>query len=35
MAKYNQLLRIEEQLGPVAQYAGRAFPKSDIAAALK
>ena len=24
LAKYNQLLRIEEELGPVAQYAGRA-----------
>jgi len=24
VAKYNQLLRIEEQLGPAAQYAGRA-----------
>lgn len=34
MAKYNQLLRIEEQLGPAALYAGRAFPKSEIAAAL-
>jgi enolase len=27
-AKYNQLLRIEEQLGPQAQYAGRAALKS-------
>jgi enolase len=26
-AKYNQLLRIEELLGPSAQYAGRLFPK--------
>ena len=27
-AKYNQLLRIEEELGPVARYAGRsAFKK--------
>jgi len=25
MAKYNQLLRIEEELGPVAQYAGASF----------
>jgi enolase len=24
MAKYNQLLRIEEELGPAARYAGRA-----------
>jgi enolase len=23
VAKYNQLLRIEEELGPVARYAGR------------
>jgi enolase len=27
MAKYNQLLRIEEQLGEAAQYGGRLFPK--------
>ncbi|MCH2129599.1 MAG: phosphopyruvate hydratase [Pirellulaceae bacterium] len=27
MAKYNQLLRIEEQLGAEARYAGRHFPK--------
>ncbi|MBN00755.1 MAG: phosphopyruvate hydratase [Planctomycetaceae bacterium] len=27
MAKYNQLLRIEEQLGPAAQYGGPLFPK--------
>src|SRR5215217_8798509 len=27
MAKYNQLLRIEEQLGECAQYGGRLFPK--------
>jgi len=26
-AKYNQLLRIEEQLGDAAKYAGRLFPK--------
>ena len=26
-AKYNQLIRIEEQLGPVARYAGRAALK--------
>ena len=24
LAKYNQLLRIEEELGPAARYAGRA-----------
>jgi enolase len=23
LAKYNQLIRIEEELGPVARYAGR------------
>jgi enolase len=27
MAKYNQLLRIEEQLGDAAQYGGSVFPK--------
>ena len=27
MAKYNQLLRIEEQLGDVALYGGPLFPK--------
>ncbi|HEX5472663.1 MAG TPA: phosphopyruvate hydratase [Lacipirellulaceae bacterium] len=27
MAKYNQLLRIEEQLGDAAQYGGKNFPK--------
>jgi enolase len=27
MAKYNQLLRIEEQLGEGAQYGGKLFPK--------
>src|SRR6185295_13796461 len=27
MAKYNQLLRIEEQLGDSAQYGGKLFPK--------
>ncbi|HIM28724.1 MAG TPA: phosphopyruvate hydratase, partial [Planctomycetes bacterium] len=27
MAKYNQLLRIEEQLGPAAIYGGPLFPK--------
>ena len=34
MAKYNQLLRIEELLGPQAQYAGRLFPKSDVVSKL-
>ncbi|MGO2422415.1 MAG: phosphopyruvate hydratase, partial [Brevibacterium aurantiacum] len=30
VAKYNQLLRIEEQLGDAARYAGRgAFPRFD------
>jgi enolase len=29
VAKYNQLLRIEEQLGDVARYPGRqAFPRT-------
>jgi enolase len=28
MAKYNQLLRIEEQLGDTARYGGSLFPKS-------
>jgi enolase len=28
LAKYNQLIRIEEALGPVAQYAGRSFLKA-------
>ncbi|MEA2989262.1 MAG: enolase, partial [Alphaproteobacteria bacterium] len=27
-AKYNQLLRIEEELGPQARYAGRAALKA-------
>jgi enolase len=27
IAKYNQLLRIEESLGDTAKYAGRLFPK--------
>jgi enolase len=27
LAKYNQLLRIEEELGPAARYAGRAILK--------
>jgi enolase len=35
MAKYNQLLRIEELLGGSALYAGRHFPKNNVAAALK
>ncbi|MED5422276.1 MAG: phosphopyruvate hydratase, partial [Pseudomonadota bacterium] len=29
IAKYNQLIRIEEELGPVARYNGRAFLRSD------
>ncbi len=35
MAKYNQLLRIEELLGETAIYAGRRFPQSQVRAALK
>ncbi len=35
MAKYNQLLRIEELLGSNAVYGGRSFPNSRVAAALK
>ena len=35
MAKYNQLLRIEEQLGDQAQYAGRAFPMPGVVAKLR
>jgi len=27
LCKYNQLLRIEEDLGDSAEYAGRLFPK--------
>ena len=34
MAKYNQLLRIEEQLGTTALYAGRWFPKKHVTQAL-
>ncbi len=34
MAKYNQLLRIEESLGSAALYAGRMFPQSNVRAAL-
>ena len=34
MAKYNQLLRIEEQLGENAVYGGRSFPKKHIVDAL-
>jgi enolase len=30
MAKYNQLLRIEEELGDAAQYGGRIFPMKPI-----
>ncbi|NQV21778.1 MAG: phosphopyruvate hydratase, partial [Rhodospirillales bacterium] len=28
LAKYNQLIRIEEELGPVAEYAGRSVLRS-------
>jgi enolase len=28
IAKYNQLLRIEEELGAAAQYGGPLFPKA-------
>ena len=28
MAKYNQLLRIEEELGAAAEYGGPLFPKA-------
>ena len=31
LAKYNQLLRIEEELGPKAVYAGEKFRKPDAA----
>ena len=34
MAKYNQLLRIEEQLGSVARYGGRNFPQPSVASSL-
>ena len=34
MAKYNQLLRIEEQLGSAAAYGGRWFPKKHVVDAL-
>jgi enolase len=34
MAKYNQLLRIEESLGDAGQYAGRTFPQANVRAAL-
>jgi enolase len=30
IAKYNQLLRIEEELGPRARYAGRAAIKQSL-----
>jgi enolase len=30
-AKYNQLLRIEQQLGPAAVYGGQFFPKRNVA----
>jgi enolase len=29
-AKYNQLLRIEEELGSAAIYAGRTFPRPSV-----
>ncbi len=29
LAKYNQLIRIEEQLGPAAEYAGRSVLRSE------
>lgn len=35
MAKYNQLIRIEEMLGESAAYGGRMFPKENVRAALK
>lgn len=39
IAKYNQLIRIEEELGPIAEYAGtsilRAAPAKAVAAAKK
>ena len=31
LAKYNQLIRIEEELGDVARYAGRAILKRAVA----
>ena len=31
LAKYNQLIRIEEQLGEIAQYAGRSVIRGSIA----
>lgn len=34
MAKYNQLLRIEESLGAAALYGGRLFPQPKVRAAL-
>merc|ERR1712183_1012304 len=33
LAKYNQLLRIEEELGPLCSYAGKEFRKPRIAPA--
>ena len=35
MAKYNQLLRIEEMLGESAAYGGHLFPKANVRSALK
>ncbi|MEM8681449.1 MAG: hypothetical protein AAGF97_19050, partial [Planctomycetota bacterium] len=34
MAKYNQLLRIEEILGAQADYGGPQFPKAAVAKQL-
>ena len=31
VAKYNQLLRIEEELGPAAEYCGAGFLRAPIA----
>ncbi|MDE0818881.1 MAG: phosphopyruvate hydratase, partial [Pirellulaceae bacterium] len=31
MAKYNELLRIEEDLGETAVYGGKMFPKNKLA----
>ena len=35
LAKYNQLIRIEEELGPAARYAGRAVLRGDARAAFE
>ena len=34
MAKYNQLLRLEEDLGDSALFGGRSFPKSSVTSQL-